>query len=234
MFEKFNIEKKDIITITGAGGKTTLMFLLSGELSKLGKVMVTTTTKIYTPDKSQFEKMYTDDGEIVGENKNIFVVGKEIKDKKLIGLEYDKIENLKKAFDYILIEGDGSKEKLLKEWNRLEPCIPDFSDVIIGVVNLDIIDLELTKENIHRFELFKERYPKFINKKVNFDFLKEYIRNGKFFGENKFAKKYIFLNGVDGERKKEKEKMAKNLQEIFKEEDFKIIYGSLKKELLQI
>ena len=50
MFEKFNIEKKDIITITGAGGKTTLMFLLSSELSKFGKVMATTTTKIYTPD----------------------------------------------------------------------------------------------------------------------------------------------------------------------------------------
>lgn len=228
MFEKFNIEKKDIITITGAGGKTTLMLLLSRELSKLGKVMVTTTTKIYTPDKNQFEKMYIGNEEITGENKNIFVVGKEIKDKKLIGLEYDGIKNLKKDFDYILIEGDGSKEKLLKEWNGLEPCIPNFSNVIIGVINLDIIDLDLIEENIHRFELFKEKYPAYINKKVSFNFLKEYIKNGKFFGENKTAKKYIFLNGVDGEKKPEKEKIAKELQEIFKNEDFKIIYGSLK------
>ena len=228
MFEKFNIEKKDIITITGAGGKTTLMFLLSGELSKFGKVMVTTTTKIYTPDKNQFEKMYISDEEITGENKNIFVVGKEKKDKKLIGIGYHEIERLKDDFDYILIEGDGSKEKFLKEWNELEPCIPNFSNVIIGVINLDIIDLDLIEENIHRFELFKERYPKFINKKVNFDFLKEYIKNGKFFGENKIAKKYIFLNGADGEKKSEKEKIAKELQEIFKNEDFKIIYGSLK------
>ena len=228
MFEKFNIEKKDIITITGAGGKTTLMFLLSGELSKIGKVMVTTTTKIYTPEKSQFEKMYISDKEIIGKNKNIFVFGKEIKDKKLIGIGYHEIERLKNDFDYILIEGDGSKEKFLKEWNDTEPCIPNFSNVIIGVINLDIIDLDLIEENIHRFELFKERYPKFINKKVNFDFLKEYIKNGKFFGENKIAKKYIFLNGVDGEKKSEKEKIAKELQEIFKNENFKIIYGSLK------
>ena len=228
MFEKFNIEKKDIITITGVGGKTTLMFLLSGELSKLGKVMVTTTTKIYIPEKSQFEKMYISDEEITGENKNIFVVGKEIKDKKLIGIGYHEIERLKDDFDYILIEGDGSKEKLLKEWNEQEPCIPDFSNVIIGVINLDIIDLELIEENINRFKLFKEKYPDYINKKVSFDFLKEYIKNGKFFGENKIAKKYIFLNGVDGEKKSEKEKIAKELQEIFKNEDFKIIYGSLK------
>ena len=228
MFEKFNIEKKDIITITGVGGKTTLMFLLSGELSKLGKVMVTTTTKIYIPEKSQFEKMYISDEEITGENKNIFVVGKEIKDKKLIGIGYHEIERLKDDFDYILIEGDGSKEKFLKEWNELEPCIPNFSNVIIGVINLDIIDLDLIEENIHRFKLFKEKYPDYINKKVSFDFLKEYIKNGKFFGENKTAKKYIFLNGVDGEKKSEKEKIAKELQEIFKNEDFKIIYGSLK------
>ena len=228
MVEEFNIEKKDIITITGVGGKTTLMFLLSGELSKLGKVMVITTTKIYIPDKNQFEKMYIGNEEITGENKNIFVVGKEIKDKKLIGIGYHEIERLKDDFDYILIEGDGSKEKLLKEWNEQEPCIPDFSNVIIGVINLDIIDLELIEENIHRFKLFKEKYPDYINKKVSFDFLKEYIKNGKFFGENKIAKKYIFLNGVDGEKKSEKEKIAKELQEIFKNEDFKIIYGSLK------
>ena len=190
--------------------------------------MVTATTKIYIPEKSQFEKMYIDSKEIIGENKNIFVTGKEIKDKKLIGLGYHEIEKLKKDFDYILIEGDGSKEKLLKEWNDIEPCIPNFSNVIIGVINLDIIDLDLIEENIHRFELFKEKYPAYINKKVNIDFLKEYIKNGKFFGENKTARKYIFLNGVDGEKKSEKEKIAKELQEIFKNEDFKIIYGSLK------
>lgn len=228
MFEKFNIEKKDIITITGAGGKTTLMFLLSSELSKFGKVMATTTTKIYTPEKSQFEKMYIGNEEITGENKNIFAVGKEIKDKKLIGIGYHEIERLKDDFDYILIEGDGSKEKFLKEWNELEPCIPNFSNVIIGVINLNIIDLDLIEENIHRFELFKENYPDYINKKVSFNFLKEYIKNGKFFGENKTARKYIFLNGVEGEKKPEKEKIAKELQEIFKNEDFKIIYGSLK------
>ena len=228
MFEKFNIEKKDTRTITGAGGKTTLMFLLSRKFSKFGKVMVTTTTKIYTPEKSKFEKMYIDNKKIVGENKNIFVFGKKIKDKKIIGLEYNEIENLKKDFDYILIEGDGSKEKFLKEWNELEPCIPDFSNVIIGVINLDIIDLDLTEKNIHRFKLFKEKYPTYISKKVNKEFLKEYIKNGKFFEENKFAKKYIFLNGVDGEKKSEKEKIAKELQEIFKNENFKIIYGSLK------
>ena len=43
----FDIKKGDIITITGAGGKTSLMFSLARELSTLGRVLVTTTTKIF-------------------------------------------------------------------------------------------------------------------------------------------------------------------------------------------
>ena len=34
--KEFNIEKGDIITITGAGGKTSLMFSLAKKLSNLG------------------------------------------------------------------------------------------------------------------------------------------------------------------------------------------------------
>lgn len=228
MFEKFDIEKKDIITITGAGGKTSLMFFLAYELSKFGKVLVTTTTKIYIPKNNQYEKMYIGKEMQEGENKNIYVVGKEKLNDKIVGLNYDEIKNLKERFDYILIEGDGSKQKLLKEWNESEPCIPNFSTKIIGVLNLDVIELELIEKNIHRFNQFKEKYPKFINKKVSFDFLKEYIKNGKFFGENRIAKKYIFLNGIDGEKKNAKEKIVKDLQKVLTGKKFKIICGSLK------
>ena len=227
MFKKFEIEKNDIITITGSGGKTSLMFFLAYELSKKGRVLVTTTTKIYVPDKSQFEKMYIDENIIEGENKNIFVVGKNIKDNKIIGLEYEEIKKIKDKFDYILIEGDGAKEKLLKEWNDFEPCIPNFSNKVIGVLNLDILNMKLKEENIHRFNLFEKKYPEYIGKKVNIDFLKEYLKKGKFFDNTK-NEKYIFLNGADGEKRQEKEKIAKYLKKFFEKEDFKIVYGSLK------
>ena len=49
MYKQFNIKKSDVVTITGAGGKTSLMFALANELSTLGKVLVTSTTKIYVP-----------------------------------------------------------------------------------------------------------------------------------------------------------------------------------------
>ena len=68
------------------------------------------------------------------------------------------IFDLKKDFDYILIEGDGAKEKKIKAWNNTEPCIPSFSTKVIGIINLDILDLKLEENNIHRFELFKEKF----------------------------------------------------------------------------
>ena len=45
-----DLHRECIITIVGAGGKTTLMFRLADELAKSGlRVVVTTTVKIYRP-----------------------------------------------------------------------------------------------------------------------------------------------------------------------------------------
>ena len=52
LIDTFKISKKDIITIVGAGGKTSLMYSASSLLRKDYKVLVTTTTHIYIPDKS--------------------------------------------------------------------------------------------------------------------------------------------------------------------------------------
>ena len=48
-YRNFNIDKKDIVAITGAGGKTSLIFFLAKKLAQFGKVLITTTTKMYKP-----------------------------------------------------------------------------------------------------------------------------------------------------------------------------------------
>ena len=179
--KEFNIEKGDIITITGAGGKTSLMFSLAKKLSNLGKVLVTTTTKIFVPKLEDFEEMKISDKKFKGLGKNIFIYGEKIENNKVHSLSYEEIFQLKEKFDFILIEGDGAKEKKIKAWNDTEPCIPNFSTKVIGVVNLDIKDLELKEENIHRFELFKEKFFDYIEGKVEEEFLTKYIETGDFF-----------------------------------------------------
>jgi len=62
------LKKKDIVSIVGAGGKTTLMFRLAQENKTHAKVLATTTTKIYVPPKE------TADMICIGEN-NIYKPG---------------------------------------------------------------------------------------------------------------------------------------------------------------
>lgn len=57
LIDTFDIKNKDIITIVGAGGKTSLMFSASSLFRKDYKVLVTTTTHIYLPDKNLYDEM---------------------------------------------------------------------------------------------------------------------------------------------------------------------------------
>ena len=208
MYEIFHIKKGDIITLTGAGGKTSLMMALATELAQIGKVLITTTTKIYKPLNTEFQKLILKDSTFVGQGKNIFVLGDSIEDNKLTGVSYQKIYNIKNQYDFILIEGDGAKEKIFKEWNENEPCIPPISNKIIGVINMEILDRGLSKENVHRFELFSQNYPTYISHKVSQNFLTEYIKKAKFFKNSTADDRYLFFNGIDGENSVERFSLA--------------------------
>ena len=52
--EAFSIGEREVISLVGAGGKTTLLYALGRELSALRcGVILTTTTKIFEPEPSR-------------------------------------------------------------------------------------------------------------------------------------------------------------------------------------
>jgi len=200
-YKKFNINKNNIVTLTGAGGKTSLLFKLAEELKTLGKVLITTTTQIKIPNIKQYQRYIVGDKIFHGKNNNIDIIGSEIKNDKLIGIDYEKIFHLKKKYHYILIEGDGAKGKFLKFWNDNEPCIHPESNKVIGLLNTNMLNVEISKDNIHRFNLYKNQLDNFNAKekinKDNFDsFFNFYFKNNKFF-KSYDGEKYIFCNGID-------------------------------------
>ena len=150
LIKSFSIKNKDIITIVGAGGKTSLMFSASSLLRKDYKVLVTTTTHIYVPDEKLYDKMIMlsdtkDDNyeNIIKENKNgVYVIGSSIVNKvgtnkpKIKGLNGQMLDKIVPYFDIVIIEGDGSKEKPLKGWRDDEPVVYDKSTKTIGVVDI--------------------------------------------------------------------------------------------------
>ena len=180
LIDTFKIAHKDIITIIGAGGKTSLMFSISSLLRNKYKVLVTTTTNIYIPNKDTYDEilMLNDYAEenyytILENNKNgVYVVGNHIVNNlKVKGLTFEMLDKIIPYFDIVIIEGDGSKEKCLKGWNDLEPVIYPKSTKTIGVLDITSIGLNINEENIHRVDRFLEIINDYGSNKVSIQHL---------------------------------------------------------------
>ena len=132
-----------VISIVGAGGKTTLVHKLAREYHRSGKgVLVTTTTHMYVEADTDLScDFFALRDKII---KMDIVWRAEISEQKIseqskpkmCGLPYDLLDKLIKdmpqALDYVIIEADGAKHHSLKYPAADEPVIyPGTTDVII-------------------------------------------------------------------------------------------------------
>lgn len=123
-------EKGHIISIVGAGGKTSLMYYLAELFALQGhNTLVTTTTHIYKPDKNYAEN--NADVLSLWQKGKYAVVGKPCENGKLC--MPDDLEEYISMADTVLIEADGSKGMPLKVPDIHEPVIIDKSDIVVGV-----------------------------------------------------------------------------------------------------
>lgn len=221
----FNIEKNDIISITGAGGKTTLMFSLAQVLSKSGSVLITTSTKITVP-KDGFNKLYTSFDQYSKPKANeIVCIGELISEKnKLASIGYDKLKNIVEDFDYCIIEADGSRNLPMKFWKDYEPVIYDFTNKTIGVLSIKVYGRKASADFIYNYKEFiefideQEISYKTYNKIIDYN-------NGLFKDFN--GSKFVFINQVETDLEIEQvNKIIKNDRT-----GIDIIYGSLKEEV---
>ena len=199
MTELFNIKKGDIISITGAGGKTSLMFHLANKLKKSGTVLVATTTKIFKPEikeNNSFIFIYPEEIEFLSPQDNfIHIFCSKIENNKICETSFYDLNKLKNHFDYILIEADGSSNKALKGWRENEPRIYPHTTKTIAIVDITALNKEKNENNIHRFELFQNQYfnsNKFIEK---IDYI-EYINSNNFF-KNSLGEQILFFNKIE-------------------------------------
>lgn len=233
IYECFNIDftKKEMIAFVGAGGKTTSIFKLAKELKNSNKrVLVTTSTAIYYPNEEEYDGLIVDrvfDIENIDKIKegSITVIGREVsKENKLLGLSkqlIDEIYNLK-VFDYILVEADGSKRKSIKAPANHEPVIPINTDRVVGVIGLDFIKKKINRENVHRPELFCNITNSKMEEIIDEDKIFKLIVNkkGLFKSTSKECKKYILLNKVECEERKE---IASRIIELIIKSKFEVM-----------
>lgn len=154
-----------IITITGAGGKTTLLYALARKLSgNHRKVLVTTTTHIMRPTDSPNIPQG-----IILEQESAFELQHAFSESHLVYLGIPMptadsrkrqedgspvkwqspslpfLEEIRSVPDYILCEGDGSKRLPVKIPRKKEPVLYPGTEMVIGVIGLSCLGQPVEK-----------------------------------------------------------------------------------------
>lgn len=169
VFEALDIQlqEKKMISLVGGGGKTSTMFRLARELKSNGRrVLVTTTTHIYYPDKTLYDRfLWWEDIKNITIKKpdigqaSITVVGSRMTDEmKLKGIDKECVDELfeRDIFDIILVEADGAKGKPIKAPAEQEPVIPGNTSLLIGVIGIDCYGKEISPLWVHRPQILSE------------------------------------------------------------------------------
>ena len=133
-----------VISVTGAGGKTSLIYAWARELAASGKdVVITTTTHMYRPERMEeagIRVVVSDDPE---------------RSDKVTAPPADVMDSLRRTADVILIEADGSRRMPLKWPARWEPAVPEYTDITVCVAGLSALGCK-TSEAVYRADELPE------------------------------------------------------------------------------
>jgi len=164
LIESLDLRAKEVISLVGAGGKTTLMFRLAKELLLAGeKVVTTTTTKILEPSSeetpclfvhSDEEKLKQMASQHIDQFRHITLVRERLESRKLKGISPELVSLLCNSpeIDMIIIEADGAAGRPVKAPREWEPVIPSHTTLVIGLVGVDGVGKELDEENLFQAE----------------------------------------------------------------------------------
>ena len=153
-----------LITIVGAGGKTTTMYTLASELAQRGKrIITTTTTQIFYPEPGETDALIVAAGTpILLQNiraawqhqQRITVAGTFLRTDKLAGLQPEQPYELlmKSGADAVIVEADGARHRMIKAPAEHEPVIPLQTNVALLMISAEAFNQPLSAEIAHRPE----------------------------------------------------------------------------------
>jgi probable selenium-dependent hydroxylase accessory protein YqeC len=164
LIESLDLRPREVVSLVGAGGKTTFMYCLAKELLLVGKkVVTTTTTKILEPSSeetpcllvhSNEEKLRQLALQHLDHYRHITLARERIESKKLKGISLGLVSLLWKAreIDMVIIEADGAAGRPAKAPREWEPVIPADTTLVVGLLGVDSVGRELNEENLFQAE----------------------------------------------------------------------------------
>ena len=160
--EAFSIEEREVISLVGAGGKTTLLYALGRELAALRcGVILTTTTKIFEPAPAPFFLQFLSPelgavkkwvAEHLRRQQCLLLARGKLPNGKLEGIPPEWAEELSllDGVSAIVNEADGAAGRPLKAPREGEPVIPANTTLLVPVMGIDGLGRRLEEETVFR------------------------------------------------------------------------------------
>ncbi|MDR3555691.1 MAG: selenium cofactor biosynthesis protein YqeC [Syntrophobacteraceae bacterium] len=235
-----------VVSLVGAGGKTTLMFQLARELAAQGRsVLTTTTTRIFVPTPEQSPTLFLArdlpalrqklEGRTRGGTHVTAAASVLDGSNKLAGYPPELIDALRQAglFHWILVEADGSKRLPLKAPAEHEPVIARSSGLIVAVVGLEAVGKPLGDENVFRASLYSRLTGVALGSPVSAESVVCALLapEGIFRGSPHPSRRVVFLNQADDPvRRSAGQAIATSLLMRGRGEIDRVVVGSLRPE----
>jgi len=209
--ESLGLGPREVVSLAGAGGKTTLMFRLANELLLSGKkVVTTTTTRILEPTSTETASFFVHSSrEKIKEFleghldrfRHITVAGERLGQDKVKGISPDVICDLWDASlsDYVIVEADGSAGRPLKAPREQEPVIPRNTTLVVAILGIDGLGMELDERNVFQPALMSKLTGVPVGQRIDAESMAILMTHpdGIFKGAPATSRVVAFLNKVD-------------------------------------
>ena len=209
--DSLGLQEREMISLAGAGGKTTLMFRLAKELVLQGKkVITTTTTKILEPLSEETVRLIVDSDEKklqhlvalhLDQDRHLTVARERLGSGKLQGVSPEVAANLwnSTGADTVIVEADGAAGRPGKAPREHEPVIPSNTTLVIALLGLDAIGRQLNDENAFQPELISKVTGVRVGEKMTGPMLAILMthREGIFKGAPAGSRVVSFINKID-------------------------------------
>jgi molybdenum cofactor cytidylyltransferase len=158
------VNRGEVISLVGAGGKTTTMFRLAEELAAQGWRVITTTTTMIWREQGGEPLIVEDDTRRLMDrvqatlsSSHHLTVAASVDQarRKLIGLQPSVVDALSALaeVDALIVEADGAKGRSLKAPAGHEPVIPSSTTLLVPMAAVDALGRPLDERTVHRPEI---------------------------------------------------------------------------------
>ncbi len=169
--EALRVQRGDVVSFVGAGGKTAALFRLAAELRAEGwRVLATTTTRVAQYEIAQAPAAIEMTGTVSSEHIRaqlsehgfvfLYASGDARNEHKVVGLAPATIGGLIDAVnsDALLIEADGARRLPFKVPRAHEPVIPRETTLVVPVAGVDALGQPLDEAHVYNAAELCDRY----------------------------------------------------------------------------